>query len=89
MLVGEDKLVREGHATASRHRGRYCQGGFWALAIKAEFRSCYHGVSDQGVYCQGVYRQGVCCQGGCRRSGFWVVLLSFEVGQKRINLVSR
>ena len=35
-LVGEGKLVREGRASASRRRGRRCQGELWVLATKAD-----------------------------------------------------
>ena len=46
--VGSSGKVSLLESSASRCRGRCCQGGLWVLAIKSGSWSCYHGVCHQG-----------------------------------------
>jgi hypothetical protein len=69
-LVGEGKLVRDGRASASRHRGGCPQGGFLVPVIKACAVKVYAIMA--GAVKAGL---GSCHSGGCPRSGFWVMLL--------------
>src|SRR5215469_8928313 len=45
---GEGKLVREGRASASRHRSRCRQGGFWVLAKRVLGRAITACAVEQG-----------------------------------------